>query len=245
MPKWFGQILGLYSELPIGVTMTIGFGLVVSYSLLGGLVGDILTDALQGIILILGLTLLCWFVMSDFDIQNWSQVLAPERLNWTLPNESWAGRIERWMIPIFGSLVAQESITRVLAAKSGRQAQRISWISSAIYLLVGSIPVLLGLLGTGVTLNLNHEEQFIMALSQKYLNPLGQAIFIGALVSAILSTVDSILLSGEGLLSHNFLIPKLNIQKESQKLFLTRSTVVMMASLAFAIALIRDGIYAL
>jgi Na+/proline symporter len=241
----FGQILSHYSELPIGVTMTIGFGLVVSYSLLGGLMGDILTDALQGLILVLGLVILSWFVIRDLDIQNWSHALTSERLTWTLPNESWASRIERWMIPILGSLVAQESITRILSAKSAKDAQKISWISSVIYLVVGSLPVLVGLFGVRINLNFDHQEQFIVALSQKYLNPIGQAIFVGALVSAILSTVDSILLSGGGLLSHNFLIPKLKIQKETQKLFLTRLALVMMASLAFAIALSSEGIYQL
>lgn len=54
-------------------------------------------------------------------------------------------RMDRWMIPILGSLVAQETISRVLAAKSMTVARLASFVAAGIYDFMGSIPVLLGL----------------------------------------------------------------------------------------------------
>lgn len=240
----FGQIIGSFSSLSVPVTMTLGFGLVVSYSLLGGLMGDILTDVLQGTILILGLVVITAMILfyHDFSLLN---AQPPERLSLLGTDETLWAKVERWIIPVLGSLVAQESITRLLAAKNPKQARAVSLWSAGVYLVVGSLPVLLGLWGPLLVSDVPDKEQFILLLSQKYLPGYLQIIFIGALMSAILSTVDSILLSGGGLVSHNLLIPALKIQDEKRKLYLTRASVIFMASLAFFIALVSDGIYAL
>lgn len=241
----FGQILSHFSSLPLNMTMTIGFGLVVTYTLLGGLLGDILTDTLQGIVLIAGLIVLVFSVALNLETQDISKESLSPILSWTLAQESGLHRLERWSIPILGSLISQESITRILAARSARQAKSIAIWAGFVYLFVGCLPVTLGILGHFTSIHVIDHEQYIIKLAETYLSPIGQMIFLGALVSAILSTVDSILLSGGGLISHNFLIPKLKISTESYKLFLTRFCITFMASLAFFISLNGDGIYTL
>jgi len=241
----FGQILSHFSSLPLNVTMTLGFGLVVSYTLLGGLLGDILTDTIQGVVLVMGLIVLISTIVLSIELKEISVTSIEPYLSWTLPEESPWQRIERWSIPILGSLISQESITRILAAQSAGQAKRIALWASLIYLFVGCLPVTLGILGHFTTIRVVDHEHYILKLAENYLTPFGQMIFLGALISAILSTVDSILLSGGGLISHNILIPKLRISDESQNLFLTRFSVTVMAGLAFIVSLNGDGIYEL
>ncbi|MCS6838096.1 MAG: hypothetical protein NZ480_04550 [Bdellovibrionaceae bacterium] len=241
----FGQIFSHYSQLPLWLTMTLGFGLVVIYSLLGGLLGDILTDFIQGIVLLLGLVILLVLVLSTVNFSESSPLVPPSQLSWTLPDESFWHRLERWTIPILGSLIAQESISRILSCRDKNQAKSVPLYAAAVYLVAGSIPVLLGLVGPKILPDLSDHEQFIIKMADSLLPHWALMMFIGALVSAILSTVDSILISGGGLISHNYLIPRLAIQRENHKLFLTRLSVITMASVAFVIALTSDGIYEL
>lgn len=60
-----------------------------------------------------------------------------------------------------------------------------------LYLAVGLIPVATGLLGYELLPNLSHPEQILPQLAQTYLSSFLYVIFAGALILAILSTVDN------------------------------------------------------
>lgn len=239
----FGQVIAATTSLPVQSTILIGFVVVVTYSMLGGLLGDILTDFVQGLILIVGLAAILFVIVYQDGFQPFIQ--SPERLSLFAPGETFWQRLDRWMIPILGSLVAQESIARVLAAKDIKQARQGTFWASGIYIVVGLIPVALGLIGPTVLPGIEDREHFLISLSEKYLHPAFQMVLVGALVSAILSTVDSILLAGGGLLSHNLLIPLMGLRAEKRKLLYTRLSVVLIALIALAIAWMSDGIYEL
>ncbi len=76
-----------------------------------------------------------------------------------------------------------------------------------LYLGVGLIPVALGLAGPTLVPNLEEPEQVVPLLAQQYLSTFGYVLFAGALISAILSTVDSCLLAAASLASHNMVVP--------------------------------------
>jgi Na+/proline symporter len=239
----FGQIITASSDIPVHFAISIGFTIVLLYSLLGGMMGDILSDFVQGLILITGLSVMLWMVLQSEGLSIFNQ--PSERLSFLAPGESFIERIERWTIPIIGSLVAQESISRILASKNKSSAQKSAFAASLIYLIVGMIPVLLGLIGPQVLPGLEDKEHYLMALSQKYLHPAAQALLLGALISAILSTIDSILLSSGAILSHNLIIPHFQKSLGSHKLLAARACVVIIAILAYLVALESDGIYEL
>lgn len=239
----FGQVITATTDYPVQWTITIGFCVVVGYSLLGGLMGDILTDFVQGIVLTVGLLVILFVVLKVEGLHVFAQ--SPERFSFLTPGETPWQRIDRWAIPIMGSLVAQESIARVLASKSKTQAVRSSYAAGALYIFVGSLPVILGFIGPSLLPELADKEHFLIAISEKYLHPAAQALIVGALVSAILSTIDSILLAGGGLLSHNLIIPFLGKKAEKRKLGISRFSVLVMALAAFILALTSEGIYQL
>jgi Na+/proline symporter len=87
-------------------------------------------------------------------------------------------------------------------------------MGGGMYLVFGCVPVALGLLGAhyvfGATDAAELSESpdaFIPALARSLLSPPVQVLFAGAMISAILSTVDSTLLAIGALASHN-LLPK-------------------------------------
>lgn len=154
--------------------------------------------------------------------------------------------MERWAVPILGSLVAQESITKLLACGSQRNAKVVALVAAGIYLIVGTLPVTLGLLAPLLLKDVpipEEHEQLIITLSETFLSPSLKVVFLGSLLAAILSTIDAIVVGSGGLISHNVISPLLKLRSDKQKLLMARLTTTFMALSAYAITLIGQSIY--
>lgn len=239
--KAFAHILSVVSGFPILPCLIFSICFVILYTLMGGFIGDVVTDVIQGGILGIGLLIIIAFAFFGHGASLSS--IDPSKLSFVSADQSFWQRLDSWMIPIMGSLVAQELIARVLSAKNSRQAVRASLYGTGLYLFFGSIPIILGLIGNQFSLNVTESEQFLPALSQKVLPSWLYIIFNGALISAILSTIDSILLAASALVSHNFLVPVFKISDEKLKVRNARITLVFFGILAFVMALIGESVY--
>src|SRR5690606_2044848 len=154
-------------------------------------------------------------------------------------------QIDRWAVPIIGSLVTQEMTARVLAARSPEVARRGAVASSVVYIVFGSIPVVLGVLGPALAPNMSDPEQLLPELARQKLPTALYLRFACSLLSAILSTVNSIFLSAATLVSHNWLAPSLKLEREGHKLWLERALVVVGGLTALYLALGSSSIYEL
>lgn len=241
----FGQILSASSDLEVQTAITVAAMIVISYTVLGGLMADAITDVLQGGVLILGLAILLGVLVHDLGgISAAAATVSTERLSFVgAGSESLLARLDTWMIPILGSLVAQELIARVLSTRSAKVARNATLSAAAIYLVVGLIPVSIGLLGPALMPNMENPEQLIPALAKAHLPLVFYILLAGALVSAILSTVDSTLLASSSLFSHNLVLPLMKSPTEKQKVYLARVGVASTGIIAYVMALFADGIY--
>ena len=149
-----------------------------------------------------------------------------------------------WAVPVLGSLFAQELVSRTSASRSARIAKRSALVAAGVYLVVGSIPVLLGAIAHH-TLPGADSEQVLAVLAQKHLPRFGYMIFAGALVSAILSTVDSALLVCGSLVSHNLATLVLHGLERAPKVMLARASVVVLSAVAYGLARSADSVHAL
>jgi len=239
----FGQVLAASSGWNVELTITLAALVVIIYTISGGLLADAWTDLIQGIALIIGLVVLGVLVW-----QQQGEVLAQvpaERINPLHGYNSWWDAVEAWAIPVCGSVLSAELVSRILGARSAEVARRSSLMASGIYLLVGLIPVSLGLMGPLILPGLEHPEQLLPRLAGQYLPTLLYVAFAGALVSAILSTVDSALLVASSLVSHNLVVPLLPGLSERQKVWIARGGVALFGVIAYVTALYADGVYAL
>ncbi len=240
----FGQVLASTTDLPVLPAVWIAASVSVVYTFFGGLLGDVITDTVQGGIVIIGLVALCVFVALDLpDDVFASAAFSSARLDLVAEGESVFSTLDRWSVPILGSLVAQELVARVLSARTGGVAQRASFAAAGLYLLVGGLPVFLGLVGSLVVSPVAEPEQLLLVLSDKYLGGGWGLVFALALLCAILSTVDSILLSTSALVSHNLIEPLLHEPSERRKLALGRSVVVLSGLFCTVVALHAESIY--
>ncbi len=239
----FGQVLAASSGWNVELTITLAALVVLVYTISGGLLADAWTDLIQGIALIIGLGVLgvaVWQQQGEMLLQ-----VPAERINPFHGYDSWWDAAEAWAIPVFGSVLSAELVSRILGARSAEVARRSSLMASGIYLLVGLIPVSLGLMGPMILPGLEHPEQLLPRLAGQYLPTLLYVAFAGALVSAILSTVDSALLVASSLVSHNLVVPLLPGLSERQKVWIARGGVALFGVIAYIMALYAEGVYAL
>ncbi len=242
----FGQIISFSSSLPVTIAISLSVIFVVVYTYLGGLLGDIYTDLIQGVIIVIGLiTIIILFLKATPDLGQILSGISSTRWSFIGPQETLLERLDRWMVPILGSLTAQEALSRLMAAKSVRIARNASFVACAIYLVMGSIPVFLGLVGPSSLPNLPDSEQFLITFAHGILPKAIFVVFAGALISTILSTIDSILIAISALISHNLVVPRLGLKKGKNQVLSARLVVVLAGLAAYFLAITSEGILSL
>ncbi len=245
----FGLVLSASSELNISTTIAISALIVIIYTVSGGLLADAWTDVIQGSVLIIGLLILLPIIfMNNGGVASTLSIIDMNKLNFIGESDAsshfnFLSFVESWAIPICGSIVAQEVVSRVLASRSINVAKRSSLFAGGIYIFMGMIPLTIGLIGFSILPALQNEEQVLPMMAQKYLSPMLYVFFAGALVSAILSTVDSSLLACSALFSHNIVIPHQKNINEKKKVLIERGAVVGMGLLAYVLAVHAEGVY--
>jgi solute:Na+ symporter, SSS family len=245
----FGHVLttassGLQGETGIAIAASV----VILYTMFGGLLADAMTDLVQGIMLAVGLAVVLGAVVlsTGGPASTIDTLGAAGTINLVPPTGAAPlALLEEWAVPVCGSLLATELVGRVIAARSPEVARRSSYLAAALYLGVGIIPVIIGLLGSRFVTELADAEQIVPVIARELLPTALYAIFAGGLVSAILSTVDSTLLVSSGLLSHNLVVPVLGVTDERIKVRIARGGVVAFGCIAFALALRAEGVFAL
>ncbi|TVR17939.1 MAG: sodium:solute symporter [Balneolaceae bacterium] len=241
----FGQVLTASSSLELEVAIAIAATIVIVYTILGGLLAVAYTDLIQGAILIIGLIALFFLVIFNTpDIAGVWNSIDPDRLTLRQPQGTpLLERIDIWAIPLCGSVVAQELVARVIATRSPKVAQRSSIAAGSMYLGFGLIPAFIGLVGLHLMPGLEDSEQIIPLMAQAYMPTVLYIIFAGALVSAILSTVDSALLVASSLISHNILVKSKPDMPERNKVGWARFFVFIFGIVAWFIATNAEGVY--
>ena len=247
----FGQVLASGSGMSLATAITVAALLVASYSAVGGLLADAVTDVLQGFAVISGLVVLTIAVAhAGGGVSNVLSHVEPEKLRiLTATNEAPIERIEQIAVAFFGSFVAIELISRFLGARSAGVAAWGTILGGVMYIVIGVLPVFLGL-AASTTVQTNPElaskltdsERTISVLSEHFLPSWHYVIFGGALISAILSVVHSALHASGAQVSHNIVVRVVPGMGGREKLIAARISVVVLAAIAFVLALTSERI---
>ena len=203
----FGQILGSTSGMEVATAILVAAVLVGAYSVVGGLLADAVTDVVQGIAVIIGLVVLTVFVAGALGgVGTGLARLEPARLVFLGGDDGPLAKIEKLAVVICGSLVAVELVSRFLGARTATIAGYGTAAGGLMYLVMGLLPLFLGLVGPLLIKDLAEPEQIVPKLAEAYLPPLAYALFVGALVSAILSVVHAALHAPASQLAHNVIL---------------------------------------
>ncbi len=242
--------LGFIVHSVTGLSPT--WGIVISalvvlfYTYQGGMWAVTLTDFVQMIILVLGLLIMFPIVLHDIGGFNTLETKIPNEMFYFFPRNAgltdWLFYLQAWIIVGFGSIPGQDLMQRALSSKDENTAQKASYFSGLAYILLGIIPVTLGIIGRLVVPEIQNSEMILVVLAQKYLPNLLVALFVGALLSAIMSSCDSAILAPASIITRN-IAPHIKKLTPKQELLVARYATLGITLASLATALWFQNIY--
>lgn len=171
------------------------------------------TDSIQMVVIIVGLVIVLFMFYSQ---TSYNEIVSKSEKGFfalvNIEKLSWWEWFGAWITVGLGSIASQDVYQRVVSAKSESVAVRASITSGFLYLLIGLIPLMIGLIGRQLypDFYMENKGNFISALILHKTPVWIQIVFFGALVSAILSTASGALLAPATVLAENILKPYFN-----------------------------------
>ena len=205
----FGLIFESLTGIPLEAGIVGGAIVVIAYTSIGGMLAVALTDFVQVVIIAIGMVLL--FVVVLIDAGGWGAVSAqiPADAWRMLPlentGERWLNYLRAWFIFGLADIASQSLLQRAMAARTERVAQYSFYLAGLGYLAFAMIPVTLGIIASVTMPGLADPESVLPTLAIEHLHPVAVAIFVGALLAAIMSSCDSSLLAAATVISTNLL----------------------------------------
>lgn len=233
-------------HVPEQLTLVGATIVVIVYTSLAGIAGDIFTDMIQAVVLVTGLLLMLGAVahaMGGFGPMI--ATIQPGQLKLLGEGETWVGQADAWAIPILGSLVTQEAIARFLSTRTPALARNATLMAGAMYLLLGIVPVLIALAGVHYLAVGQDSDTFLPDLATRTLSPALYVMFVGALLSAVMSTTNSNVLSVSSMMSLNVLSHLHAEASEGLRVQVARWTTVGAGLVAWLVASSGQSIYSL
>lgn len=205
----FGVLLESLTGAPMAVGILCGLCVVIVYTMIGGMWAVALTDFVQMLIFVIGMLILLIVVLNEAG--GWSAIAAqlPDGALNPLPANArlidWIDTVHVFMAMGLGAVAANTAIQRGLSARSEDVARNAYNVAAIGYTVFGVIPLVLGFAASVLLPDLDDPNAVLTDLAIEFLHPVLAALFIGAILSAIMSTSDSILLSASTVISINFL----------------------------------------
>lgn len=229
----FGTVLGLDFTTSIILSALIA----IAYTAIGGLWAVALTDVLQMVLLLGGLALVIPFALSHVgglemaweSYQSSKGILAslfPPIDGWR--HEEWGNYYWLWwdsmLLLMLGGIPWQVYFQRVLASKDEKTAMRLSIIAGGVCILAAIPAILIGIIGDVVNWQavgapVPEDPALVLPYVVRYLtNPIVATIGLGAIAAAVMSSVDSSILSASSMTSWNVYRPLFKPDISSEQL---------------------------
>lgn len=261
VPSYFGWIaaqlvamaiiLQVLAGIPIVGGIWICTLIVVIYTYIGGMWAVSVTDFIQTLVIIAGLLFLAIQLFGDIGSFDRLTDGRPAGFFDFWPERDWNSMltyIAAWITIGLGSIPQQDVFQRTMSAKSEKTAVRAAYMGGLMYLTIGCLPLFIGLCATVLYPELAAGEDPQMILPQVVLqhSNLGmQAIFFGAILSAILSTTSGAILAPASVIGENLLKPRFPQWTDKQFLQALRFSVVGVAVASAIMAMMKANIYEL
>lgn len=252
----FGTVLGLDTDTAIILSAAIA----VAYTALGGLWSVAVTDVVQLIILVVGLMLVVPDALGEVGGLKaaWSTYSAERGASASFfpSREALGSYYWYWwdfaLLLICGGIPWQVYFQRVLAAKDERTARNLSLFAGFICLVAAIPPILIGIGGSladweGLGLPSPPNDASMLPHVVRYLtDPWIATIGLGAVAAAVMSSVDSSILSASSMATWNVYRPLVNPKASTEKLAsVIRRSIWIIGVAATLLALQVKSVYVL
>ncbi len=232
----FGVVFEALTGQPAAIGILGGTAVIVIYTMFGGLRAVAATDVLQMAFMMIGVFVLFFVVVDDAGgFGNIAQLMPEHAFRFTPQGNTfkdWFAYFQVWFSSGLIAIGVISLVQRAMAARNEQVAQNAFYIAGVGYLLFGMIPVTLGYIATATMPGVEDPNAIIPLLAVEHLHPIVVAIFVGAVISAIMSTSDSILLGCGTVISVNLLPRVMKNPSERLRLGVARWSIPVMALIA-------------
>ncbi|ATE61383.1 high affinity choline transporter 1 [Thauera sinica] len=216
--------------------MLLGAGIVLVYTLFGGMWSVALTDFMQMIIIVIGLLYIAWLVggMAGGVEAVVSHAGEAGKLNFlpALDPKDIVAFLAGILTMGFGSIPQQDVFQRVNSARNEHAAVAGTLLGGTGYFLFAFVPLFIAYSATLIDPALvasyqeSDSQQILPQLILQHTPLFAQVMFFGALLSAIMSTASGTLLAPSVTFSENILRSTFRRMTDHQFLWMTRLVVV-------------------
>lgn len=230
--------------------MAIGTAVVLTYTVFGGMWSVALTDFLQMVIIVIGLSLIAWFAadMAGGAEQVIAHASAKEMFNfWPEATvQAWLFWLSAAVTIMIGSIPQQDVFQRVMSANSERNAVYGPIIGGAAYLLFAAVPMFIAVAAFVVmpeaagALLKDDPQKILPTLVMEHMPMWLKVCFFGALLSAIMSTASATLLAPTTTFVENILKNFVPLS-DQRALRAMRITLVVFAGCVLAYSIRMEG----
>lgn len=235
------------------VGAVVGFLIVVLYMSFGGFVAVAWSDVFQGTLMVLGLVALPLVMLTQVptDLVQGIRKLDADLLSWWGPGGFSTlnlAKIVGFVMIGLGYLGSPQLFVRYMSIKSEAEIDKGKWVSVSLTFIMNFSAVTLGILGRYLftqpsedpTQVLGNGGQEVLIYSAEQLLPaMLSGFYIAAVLSAIMSTIDSLLVLASSAVSRDLYQKVYHPQLEDYRLSaFSKKTTLVISVVALAVALL-------
>ena len=243
-----GKGMALVTGMPYSLALMVAVGVILVYTLLGGYLAVAYTDSFQSIVMLVGvLWILCAALTETGGLSSANRAVAgvePSLLSMWGRDLGYQGQygVALGAVLIFsvGYMGWPQVVTRHMAMRRPATARLAGAYATGWNLLFVPAPYLLGILAIVIVPELTDPEMAIFQVAQKLLPAAVTGVVMAAIMAAIMSTADSLLLQTGSIaardLYERFINPGAN---ESQMIRVSRLLVLAIGVVGYFVALVQ------
>ncbi len=232
----------------------LGFGIVLVYIFIGGFVAAVWSDMFQGLLMFFGLVLLpivVWFSMDHGQgIMSGLNAIDPAL------TDIWGGHDDVWMNVFtilgfsmigLGFLGSPQVYVRFMSIRNEEEIDKGKWVALAFTFLTDAAAVTIGILARVLFTKSGQDPEAIFGIgatdvlklmTENFLPYVLVAIYVAIVLSAIMSTIDSLLIIASSAITRDFYQKIFHPEIKDEDLTkLSRIVTIIMALIALAIAM--------
>lgn len=232
----------------------VGFGIVLIYIFIGGFVAAVWSDMFQGLLMFLGLILLpivVWFSMDHGQgIVSSLNAIDPALTH------IWGGHKDAWMNVFtilgfsmigLGFLGSPQVYVRFMSIKNEAEIDKGKWVAIAFTFLTDAAAVSIGILARVLFTKSGQDPEAVFGvgatdvlkmMTENFLPFFLVAIYVAIVLSAIMSTIDSLLIIASSAITRDFYQKIFHPEIKDEDLTkLSRIVTIIMAVIALVMAM--------
>ena len=243
-----GKGMALVTGIPYPAALAIAVTVIVLYTFMGGYLAVAYTDFFQSLIMLFGVMWIFIAVLSQLggftSANNALHAFDPTLLSMWGKDLGFKGQwgVVAGAILIFsiGPLGWPHLVTRHMAMKSPSTARQAGGWATAWNLLFVPTPYLIGIFGVLILPSISDPEMVIFQLAGELLPSAATGLVMAAIMAAIMSTADSLLLQTGTIASRDLYQRFIDSEaSEQQMVWVSRGLVILIALIGYFVALVE------